>query len=108
MISSATAMLLLVAAPETPGETRGAYSRCLKEFVQASLDKKLDAAMFDAAFAAACQDKEVRLKSLLIKSGVSVGMKPRESEKATSEEISEYRLMAKEDFQAQLASAPKP
>lgn len=107
MISSAFA-LLLVLAPQNAADTRGAYSRCLKEFIQASVEKKLDPAGFEAALATACQDKEVRLKSLLIKSGVSLGMKPGDSERATSEELSDYRLMAKEDFQALLASAPKP
>jgi hypothetical protein len=107
MISSALALLLAL-APQNAADTRVAYSRCLKEFIQASVEKKLDPAGFEAALAGACQDKEVRLKSLLVKTGVSLGMKPKDSEKATNEELSDYRVMAKEDFQAQLAGAPKP
>jgi hypothetical protein len=108
MISSALAMLLAVAAAENPVQVRGDYSRCIKQFIRSSVEKKLEPASFDTAFAAACQDKEVRLKALLIKTGLSMGMKPKESEKATAEELSDYRVMAKEDFQAELASAPKP
>ncbi len=108
MISSAIAILLAVAAAEDPVEVRRAYSRCLKEFVQTSLDKKVELVAFDSAFASACQDKEVRLKAMLIQSGITKGMKRNISEKATAEEIADYRIMAKEEFQSQLETTPKP
>ena len=106
MISSAIAMLLMASAPQASQDTRGDYSRCLKDFRKTSLDRKLDAVAVDTAFASACQDKEAVFRAAQIKSGVALGMKRAESEKATSEEIAEYRSLAKEEYRAELASAP--
>lgn len=108
MISAAVTMLLIFAAPDTPAKSRDAYARCLKDLARTSLEKKLDAAGFDAALAAACRDKEASFKATLVSSEVAMGIKRAVSEKGIQEEISTYRAMAKEDYRAELASAPKP
>ncbi len=109
MISVAFASLLLTAAlPDQTAAAREAYARCLKEFVRAGVDKKMDGPAFEAALASACRDKEALFKTTLISADTAMGIKRAASEKASLEQISDYRLMAKEDFQAELASAPKP
>jgi hypothetical protein len=108
MISTAIALVMFTAAPEDASSVRSAYSRCLKEVVKTSVEKKLALTSFDSAVAAACADKEAQLKALLIKSGAATGLKRAVSEQATAEELRDYRTMAKEDFQAELASAPQP
>ena len=108
MISVALSMLLLAAAPEPPTKRREAYARCLKDFARASLEKKLDPAAFDAAFAAACRDKEALFKTSLVSSEVAMGVKRAVAEQGIQEEISIYRSNTQEDYRAELASAPKP
>jgi hypothetical protein len=110
MISSALAMLLLVvAAGKNPAaQTREGYARCLKDFVRASAEKKMDAAAFETALAAACRDKEALFKNTMVSSEVGLGVKRAVAEKGIQEEISDYRTMAKEDFQAELTLASSP
>ncbi len=108
MISSALAMLLYVAAPNATAESREAFARCLKDVVRTSLEEKKDAATFQAALASACKDKEVMLKSALVSSDVAMGLKRAASEKASAEQIADYRVMAKEDFEAAIAEASTP
>ena len=109
MISSAIAMLLVVAAPGNPAaQSREGYARCLKELVRSSVEKKIDASAFDAALAAACRDKEAAFKAAMVGSDVAMGIKRAVAEQGIQSEITDYRSMAKEDFKAELASAPKP
>ena len=109
MISSAIAMLLLVAAaPADPArESRDGYANCLKEFVRSAAEKKMDAASFDSGLAAACRDKEALFKTTMVASEVKLGIKRGVAEQGIQQEISDYRSMAKEEFQAELASAPR-
>ena len=97
---------MLMAAPPPPqnaaAQGRESYARCLKDFVRASAEKKMDGPAFDAALAAACRDKETLFKNAMISSEVAMGVKRAVSEKGVLEEISTYRSMAKEDFQAEL------
>jgi heme oxygenase len=108
MISSALAMLLFAAAPNSAAQSREAYARCLKDVVISSVEKKLEAVAFDAALAPACRDKESSFKATMISADVGMGIKRASAEKAMSEEITDYRNTAKEDFKAALAEAPKP
>ena len=109
MISSAIAMLLVFAAPGNPAsQSREGYARCLKEFVRSSVEKKMDKASFESAFAAACRDKEAAFKAAMVSSEVSMGIKRAVAEQGIQAEITDYRSMAKEDFQTELASAPTP
>jgi hypothetical protein len=108
MISAAVAMLLLGAAPEPPAKSREAYARCLKDLARTSLEKKMDAAAFEAALAGACRDKEALFKTSLISSEVAMGVKRAVAEKGIQEEIASYRSETKEGYQAELASAPQP
>ena len=112
MISSALAMLLLIAAP-MPGknpaaQSREGFARCLKDFVRASAEKKMDAAAFEAGLAAACRDKETLFKNTMVSSEVALGVKRAVAEKGIQEEITDYRSTAKEDFQAELTLASSP
>jgi hypothetical protein len=107
MISVVVALLLPIAA-ESPSKSREAYARCLKEFVRTSAEKKMDAAGFTAALSGACRDKEALFKNVMVSSEVGLGIKRAVAEKGISDEINDYRSMAKEDFEAELASASKP
>jgi hypothetical protein len=107
MISVFIALLLPIAA-ETPSKSRDAYARCLKDFVKASAEKKMDAPTFTAALSGACKDKEILFKNVMVSSEVALGIKRPVAEKGISEEINDYRSMAKEDFEAELASVQKP
>jgi hypothetical protein len=108
MISSAIAMLLLVAAPGNPAsQSRDGYANCLRELVRTSAEKKLDASAFDAALGSACRDKEASFKNAMVESEVKVGIKRAVAEQGIQQEIADYRVMAKEEFQAELASPPK-
>jgi hypothetical protein len=107
MISVVVALLLPIAA-DNPAKSRDAYARCLKDFVRTSVEKKMDAAGFTAALNGACRDKEALFKNVMVSSEVAIGIKRAVSEKGVSDEINDYRSMAKEDFEAALASAPKP
>ena len=110
MISSALAILLLVvAAGKNPAaQSREGYASCLKNFVRASAEKKMDASAFEAALAAACRDKEALFKNTMVSSEVALGVKRAVAEKGIQEEISDYRSSAKEDFQAELTLASSP
>lgn len=108
MISAAVTMLLLVAAPEPPAKSRAAYARCLKDLARTSLEKKLNAAAFDAALAAACRDKEALFKTSLVSAEVAMGVKRAVAEQGILEEIASYRSGAQEEYRAELASAPTP
>jgi hypothetical protein len=108
MISSALAMLLLAAAPNTAAQSREAYARCLKDVVRTSAEKKLEAVAFETELASACKDKEATFKTHLLSADMALGMKRAASEKALAEQISDYRAMAKEDFQAALADGNSP
>ena len=107
MISYALATMMLVAAPNT-APVRQSYARCLKEFVREGVEKKMEVAAFSAAFDTACRDKEASFKNAQISADVAMGLKRAASEKAVTAEISDYRAMAKEDYEAALkASEPK-
>jgi hypothetical protein len=108
MISSALAMLLAVAAPSATAQNREGFARCLKELVSSSIEKKVDAAGFTAALTGGCRDKEAAFKAALISSDLATGIKRAASEKAASEQIADYRLMAKEDFEAAAKPANTP
>jgi hypothetical protein len=107
MISLSLA-LLLAAAPDATSQNREAYARCLKDFMRASLEQKMEPAAFDTAIVSACKDKEAPLKAALLNADLAMGLKRAASEKSTSEQIADYLSMAKEDYRADLASAPKP
>jgi D-alanyl-D-alanine dipeptidase len=98
---------MLAGAGSPSSEGREAYARCLKEFKRVSLEQKMEPAAFDAAVATACRDKQLLFKTALINADVAMGMKRAASEKAIGEQIADYIAMAKEDFRAELASAPK-
>ena len=109
MIPSAFAMLLVLAAPGNPAaQSREGYARCLKDLVRSSLEKKLDAAGFETALSAACRDKEAAFKAAMVSSEVALGVKRAVAEQGIQSEITDYRSNAKEDFEAELSSAPKP
>jgi hypothetical protein len=108
MISVALAMLMAAPPATNPAQSREGYARCLKDLVRESADKKMDAAAFEAALAAACRDKEALFKNAMVSSEVGLGVKRAVAEQGMAEEISTYRTMAKEDFQASLAVAPNP
>lgn len=107
MISVVVALLLPVAA-DSPSKSRDAYARCLKEFVKTSAEKKLDSGAFAAALGGACKDKEALFKNVMVSSEVAMGIKRAVAEKGISDEINDYQSMAKEDYEAELASIPKP
>ena len=107
MISIALASMLAAAAASPSSEGREGYARCLKEFMRASLEQKMEPAAFDAAVANACRDKQLLFKSALVNADVAMGIKRAASEKAIGEQIADYISMAKEDYRAELASAPK-
>lgn len=106
MISIALASMLAVAVSPS-SESREGYARCLKDFMRASLEQKMEPAAFDAAIATACRDKQALFKTALINADLALGMKRAASEKAIGEQIADYIAMAKEDYRAELASAPK-
>ena len=108
MISSALAMLLAVAASNPTAENREGFARCLKELVSSSIEKKVDAATFAATLSGGCRDKEASFKAALIRSDLATGIKRAASEKAASEQIADYRLMAKEDFEAAAKTVTTP
>ena len=106
MISYALATMMLVAASNT-APVRQSYARCLKEFVREGVEKKMEVAAFSAAFDSACRDKEASFKNAMVESEVKVGIKRAVAEQGIQQEIADYRVMAKEEFQAELASPPK-
>ena len=109
MISSALVALLIVAAPDPTAQNRETYARCLKDFMRASHEQKMEPAAFDAALASACKDKEALLKTALTKADLAMGIKRAVSEKSTSEQIADYLAMAKDDYRADFeAEKPKP
>ena len=108
MISTALAMMLFYAGPNATAESREAYARCLKDFVRASAEKKLEPAAFDAAIGTACKDKEAMLKSALTSADLAMGLKRAASEKSTADQIADYLSMAKEDYKADFETASKP
>ena len=108
MISSALTAMLLLAAPNATAQAREGYARCIKQVVADAAEKKMDAAAFDAALASACRDKEAAFRNATVTSEVAMGIKRAVSEKGISDEIADYRSMAKEDLgEALKASAPK-
>lgn len=108
MISLALATILMTAGPGPASQSRDGYARCLKDFIQTSLQQKMEPAAFDAAIATACQDKQALFKSAMIASQMAEGMKRPASEKAIGEEIADYLSMAKEDYRAELAAVKTP
>ena len=100
MVESALAMLLVAAAPNATSENREAFARCLKDHVRGSLEQKVSAEAFGSSLAAACKDKEAALRNALIAADLAMGMKRAASEKSADEQIADYRVMAKEDFDA--------
>ena len=109
MISSAIAILLIFAAPgNSASMSRQGYAKCLQDFARTSAAKKMDVSAFETALAAVCRDKEALFKTTMVDSEVKLGIKRAVAEKGMQQEIADYRLMAKEEFQAELASAPKP
>jgi hypothetical protein len=107
MISIALAFTLAATAGGPASVSREGYSRCLKEFMRTSLEKKMEPAAFDAAVATACQDKLALFKTALVNADLALGIKKAASEKGIRDEIADYVAMAKEDYRAELASAPK-
>ena len=108
MISLALATMLMTAAPGAPTQSREGYARCLKDFIQTSLQQKMEPTAFDAAISSACQDKQALFKSAMVASQMAEGMKRPASEKAIGEEIADYLSMAKEDYRAELAAIKTP
>ena len=108
MISTVLALMLFYASSNATAENREAYARCLKDFVRASAEKKLEPAAFDTAIMSACKDKEMLLKSALTSADLAMGLKRAASERSTSEQISDYLSMAKEDYKADFETASKP
>ena len=108
MMFSALATMLLAAAPNVTAQAREGYARCIKQVVAEAVEKKMDVAAFDAAVASTCKDKEAAFRNAMVASEVAMGIKRAVSEKGVSEEIADYRSMAKEDLgEALKASAPK-
>lgn len=107
MISIALALTLAAAGGSPSSESREGYARCLKDFMKASLEQKMEPAAFDAAVATACRDKQALFKTALVNADLALGMKRAASEKAIGEQIADYIAMAKEDYRAELASAVK-
>jgi D-alanyl-D-alanine dipeptidase len=105
MILIALASMLTAASPSS--DSRESFARCVKDFTRASLEQKMEAAAFDAAVANACRDKQALFKTALVNADVAMGLKRAASEKAIGEQIADYISMAKEDYRAELASAPK-
>ena len=100
MVEFTLAMLLAAAAPNSTAENREAFARCLKDHVRTSLEQKVSAETFGSSLAAACKDKELALRAALIAADVAMGLKRAASEKSAGEQLSDYRIMAKEDFEA--------
>lgn len=107
MISIAFVSMLAASAGSPSSESREGYARCLKDFMRASLEQKMEVAAFDTAVANACRDKQALFKTALVNADLALGMKRAASEKAIGEQIADYIAMAKEDYRAELASAPK-
>ena len=108
MISSALAMMLLVAAPDASGQARKDFARCINDFVKDGVEKKMEAAAFDGAVDAACKDKEANFRTALVGGYVSTGMKRPEAERVVVEQIADYRITAKEAFREFLPPAETP
>jgi len=100
MVEYTLALLLVAAAPNATSENREAFARCLKDHVRTSLEQKVSAQTFGSSLAAACKDKEVALRSALIAADLALGLKRAASEKSAGEQLADYRIMAKEDFEA--------
>ena len=100
MVEFTLAMLMLAAAPNATSENREAFARCLKEHVRVSLEQKVSAEAFGSSLASACKDKEAALKNALIAADLAMGLKRAASEKSAAEQLADYRIMAKEDFEA--------
>ena len=104
MVEYTLAMLMIAAAPNATSENREAFARCLKDHVRTSLEQKVDAAAFGSSLAAACKDKEAALRNALIAADLAMGLKRAASEKSAAEQLADYRIMAKEDFEAGVKS----
>ncbi|MDP8912855.1 MAG: hypothetical protein M3N39_04675 [Pseudomonadota bacterium] len=100
MVEYTIAMLMVAAAPNATAESREAFARCLKDHVRASLEQKASAETFGSSLAAACKDKEAALRNALIAADLALGLKRAASEKSAAEQLADYRIMAKEDFEA--------
>ena len=99
MVHTAMAMMLLMAAPDAMKQSRENFGRCLKDVVRTSIEKKIDLAAFSTSLGEACKDKEQALRATLLAADAAMGLKRAASEKATDEQIADYRMMAKEDFE---------
>ena len=100
MVEFTIAMFMVAAASNSTADSREAFARCLKDHVRTSLEQKIAADAFGTSLAAACKDKEQTLRSALIAADLAMGLKRAASEKSAGEQISDYRIMAKEDFEA--------
>jgi hypothetical protein len=100
MVEFTIAMLLIAAAPGATSENREAFARCLKDHVRTSVEQKATAEVFGSSLASACKDKELALRNALIAADIAMGMKRAASEKSAAEQVADYRIMAKEDFEA--------
>ena len=105
MISSALAMMLLVAAPDASGQARKDFARCINQFVKDGVEKKMEPGAFDGAIDSACKDKEAAFQAALVGGYVSTGVKRPEAERMVVEQIADYRITAKESFREFAAPA---
>lgn len=108
MISSSLVLALAVAASNPAANSREAFARCIKDVAKTQAATKADAATFSAALSGACKDQEAAFKSALLSADLKLGMSKAASEKAASEQIADYRLMAKEEFEDSLKTVTTP
>lgn len=73
MISTFLAVSLMAAAPMPAAPQRQQFSSCLRAFMNAKLEERMEAAAFETALAAACRDQEAAYKTAYIGAAIRAG-----------------------------------
>ena len=107
MISSILAMSMAMAMQpaDTTRAPREAYTRCLRTFVQRSLDDRMTPAAFETAFPQACPQQEAAYRAAVIQREVASRISRANAEESANLEIEDARVNFRGTFEM---SQPEP
>jgi len=108
MISAVLTLLLAASAAQsdTTRTAREAYTACLRGYVQRSLDARMSAADFAAAFPQQCTQQEAGFRSAVIARENALRATRANAEQAATDEIDEAKLNFRERFEMATPAAP--
>ena len=101
--------LLLTAAQSDPiSQPRKAYSSCVKQLMNSSLDKKLDAAAFESALASTCASQEQSFRAAIVKQQLAMKASKKDAEQAATDWVGDQQLNATEMYKEYLDTGTRP